>query len=148
MVDIIWAMANHHSDVDEFWMSGPEVDVRGRMLRVIPAEAMVFDKLFIMQRDRCDWPDVLNLVYWAGADMDWKAVLRKIGNDRALLAGLLSVYRWLSPGRAMALPDWLWETVGLPRAGGQWEPDVDARNVSLLDRRPWFGPDRANLQPA
>ena len=150
IVDIIWAMANHRAEIDDLWMSGPAVELRGRWLRVLPAEALLWDKLYIMQRDRCDWPDVLNLLYSVGPDVDWKYLLRRMGEDRALMAAALSVFRWLAPGRAQELPAWIWEHLQLPPAASSLEHphEIDARNVSLLDTRPWFGPDRQKLQPA
>ena len=150
IVDIIWAMANHRQQIDELWMSGPEVTLSGRRLKVLPAEAMLWDKLYIMQRDRCDWGDVVNLLYSAGATVDWEKLLGRIGEDLPLMAGALSVFRWLAPGRAAGLPPWLWERVGLsasaPPANGA--RDYDKRRVDLLDRRPWFVPDRLELESA
>jgi hypothetical protein len=150
IVDVIWAMANHRQQIDELWMSGPEVTLRGRRLKVLPAEAMLWDKLYIMQRDRCDWGDVLNLLYSAGAALNWEMLLGRIGEDLPLLAGALSVYRWVAPGRAAELPDCVWERVGLsaaapPPTGSR---DYDKRRVDLLDRRPWFVPDRLELESA
>jgi len=147
-VDIIWAMANHRQQIDELWMSGPSVNLRGHVLKTLPVEALVFDKVFIMQRDRCDWPDVLNLLYWAGAELDWEKVLARLGPDWPLLAGVLSVFRWMSPGRARALPGWRWEGLQLQAPESQAQPEIVPRRVSLLDTRPWYGPDRAKLQPA
>ncbi len=148
LVDIIWAMANHRAQIDELWLSGPQVTVRGRCVKVLPAEAMLWDKLYIMQRDRCDWPDVLNLLYWAGPEIDWDYLLNRIGDDSALLAGVLSVFRWISPGRARNLPSWLWDRVALPQPPQEVQPEIEQRRVDLLDTRPWYGPDRAKLQPA
>jgi len=145
IVDIIWAMANHRAQIDQLWMSGPEIELRGYGLKVIPAEAMIWDKLYIMQRDRCDWPDVLNLLYSVGPEIRWESVLQRIGDDLPLLAGALSVFGWAAPGRARELPGWLWGKLGLPAPVA--EPSIDQRRVSLLDRRPWFGPDR-KLQDA
>ena len=147
LVDIIWAMANHRQQIDELWLSGPEVEIRGRRMKVLPAEAMLWDKLYIMQRDRCDWPDVLNLLHWAGLDLDWEYLLCRIGDDCPLLAGALSVFRWISPGKARALPGWLWGRLGIAAPEGPG-PDTVERRVKLLDTRPWYGPDRAKLQPA
>ena len=48
-------------------------------------------------------------------------------------------------------PDWLWDRLGLapvnaaPRRG---DDDYDTRRVALLDRRPWFVPERVRLEPA
>jgi hypothetical protein len=150
IVDVIWAMANHRQQIDELWMSGPEVNLRGRTLKVLPAEALLWDKLYIMQRDRCDWGDVLNLLYSAGASVDWEMLLGRIGEDLPLMAGALSVFRWVAPGRAAELPECVWERVGLgaaaPPPGGS--RDYDKRRVDLLDRRPWFVPDRLELESA
>ena len=100
IVDTIWALANGRAEVDEAWMSGPEVEISGRRLKVIPPEVMLWDKLYIMQRERCDWPDVLNLLYTTGPGLDWNFILERLGGDADLLAGALSVFRWISPGIA------------------------------------------------
>ncbi len=146
IVDVIWAMANHRQRIDGLWMSGRESEIHGRCVKVLPPEALLWDKLYILQRDRCDWPDVLNLLYATGADLDWRYVLERIGADMALLAGALAVFRWIAPGRAGSLPPWLWERVGLA-PGAEAEPpgpvpEIDARRASLLDTRPWFRPER------
>ncbi len=150
IVDIIWAMANHRAQIDDLWMSGPEVSLNGRQVKVLPAEALLWDKLYIMQRERCDWPDVENLLYFAGPAVNWHYLVERIGEDTPLLAGALSVFRWLAPARAREFPAWLWEKVGLgsSSAPARELPEFDKRSVDLLDRRPWFGPERARLEPA
>lgn len=148
IVDVIWAMANHRAQIDELWMSGPFVELEGRRLQILPVEALLWDKLYIMQRERCDWSDVLNLLYSAGPDVNWKYLLDRMGEDSVLMAGALSIFRWLSPGRAQALPAWIWERLQMPAMPAEPLPEVDARRVKLLDTRPWYGPDRQKLQPA
>jgi len=140
IVDIIWAMANHRQQIDELWMSGPEIDLHGRRVKVLPAEAMIWDKMYIMQRDRCDWPDVLNLLYSVGSEVDWEYLLCRMGEDTPVLAGVLSVFRWISPGRARSLPQWLWDRLKLEPPPYVPLPEIEPRRVSLLDTRPWYGP--------
>jgi hypothetical protein len=140
IVDIIWAMANHRQQIDDLWMSGPFGEMAGRRVKVLPAEAILWDKLYIVQRERCDWPDVLNLLYATGGQLDWEYLLHRIGDDHPLVAGVLSVFRWAAPGCAAALPRWIWERVGLVPPCPDAAPEIDARAVSLIDRRPWFGP--------
>jgi hypothetical protein len=148
IVDLIWAMANHRAEIDELWMSGPEIELLGYRLKVLPAEAMLWDKLYILQRDRCDWPDVLNLLYSAGREIRWEYIVRRMGADVALLAAILVVFAWMAPAQARQLPDWLWPSLGVapPATGAAGE--IDHARVSLLDRRPWFGPDRRQRQDA
>ena len=51
--------------------------------------------------------------------------------------------------RREQLPPWLWQKVGLATGGMPAEvPEFEKRRIDLLDRRPWFGPERARLEPA
>jgi hypothetical protein len=148
IVDVIWAMANHRQQIDQLWMSGPDVELRGRRMKVLPAEAMLWDKLYIIQKERCDWPDIMNLLYSVGAQIDWEYLLNRMGEDGPLMTAALSVFRWLSPARAEELPPWLWERLGLIPGAAEAAADIVKPHVELLDRRPWYGPDRETLQPA
>jgi hypothetical protein len=141
IVDLIWTTANRNAEVDEAWLSrGPELDVRGKPVRIIPAEELIWAKLYILHRDRCDWPDVLNLIYAAGPTLDWEHLLRRTAEDVRLLSGALSVFAWLSPGRAMMLPAWLWDRLHLPAPQPEPGPDVERSRADLLDIRPWYLP--------
>lgn len=141
LVDLIWAMANQRSKVDRAWIEqGPEVGVDGVRFRLMPAEELLWIKLYIMQKDRCDWPDALNLVYTAGRDLDWRYVLARFGEDRPLLGGLLSMFLWVCPDRARELPAWLWREVGVCPDRISGGPEVYQRRSDLLDTRPWFVP--------
>jgi hypothetical protein len=135
IVDIIWAMPNRRSSVDEQWLTrGPLLEIRGFPLRVIPVEELFWAKTYVMQRDRCDWPDVLNLLYHSGLTIDWEHLLERCEDDFPLLGAILQIFRWLCPERAAKLPVSLWERVGREP---EWV-NCDARS-HLLDMRPWFG---------
>ena len=139
IVDVIWAMANQRAQVDEAWLvRGPEADVRGQRVRVVPPEEMIWSKLYVLQRDRCDLPDVLNLIYATGPSLDWDRLLDRLGDDWPLLTGVLSVFQWMCPGRARELPRKVWRKLQLPRHVEEEGPITNRRRVELLDRRPWF----------
>lgn len=142
IVDVIWAMANQAAEVDEAWLSrGPDVEIAEQRLRLLPPEELLWTKLYVVQRDRCDWPDVLNLIYSKGGVMDWRHLLKRLGDDAALLAGVLSLFAWLCPGRVRTVPGWLWEQLNLieppPSATSR---ECDRHHVGLIDSRPWFIP--------
>jgi hypothetical protein len=141
LVDLIWAMANQRSKVDRAWIDqGPEIGVDGVRFRLMPAEELLWIKLYIVQRDRCDWPDALNLLHAAGPDLDWKYVLARLGEDRPLLTALLSMFTWICPDRARQLPDWLWREVGIPPQNTSGHRELSQARANLLDSRPWFVP--------
>lgn len=148
IIDVMWAMANRRARVDEWWMSGPEVQMREHKLQVLPPEVLLWDKLYVLQRERCDWPDVLNILYFCNANLDWKQLLDRMGDDTDLLAGALSIFRWMSPGCAQKLPDWLWAVVKVEPPPPGLQTKADRRRVSFLDRRPWYGPDRRKQLPS
>jgi hypothetical protein len=142
IVDVIFAMANRRAEITADWFPyGRKTNIRGEVLRAVGAEELLWQKVYVVQRDRCDWPDLFNLIYAAGPELDWDRVLQRFDTDAPLLAGLLSVFTWLCPGHRHLLPDRIRERFHLPDAA----PDggASARCLSLLDSRPWF----AALQP-
>lgn len=148
IVDVIWAMANQRAQVDESWFCpGTIVEARGEEARVISPEVILWDKLYILQRDRSDWPDAMNLLEAVGDRLDWRDIFRRTGEDTPLLAGLLSVFRWISPRRARAVPEWVWRRLGLARPDGRVPRGPDQGHVRLLDSRLWFHPFEAPEKP-
>jgi hypothetical protein len=141
IVDLIWTSPNHRFVVDPRWLSrGRDISIRGTRLKVIPPEELIWAKLYVLQHDRCDWTDILNVLDCTGPMLDWRHLLDRVGPDKPLLAAVLSVYRWMSPENSKRLPPWLWEQVGLlPR---EWDGtgETSKERVVLLDSRDWFGP--------
>ena len=138
IVDAIWAMANHRADVDQQWLSrGPEVIIRGERLRAIPVEELLWCKLYIMQRERCDWIDVFNLLDARAAWIDWDHLLDRLAVDSPLLAGALAVFAWLAPDRVRDIPEGVWWRVGLARPS-YTDGQISRARADLLDSRPWF----------
>ena len=137
IVDIIWAMANQRAQTDEQWFErAPAATVRGEALKIVPMEEFLWCKLYIMQRDHCDWTDVFNLIYAVGKELDWEHLLDRLEEDRPLLKGLLTVYGWLCPEQARELPKWLRNELDLPELE---KPVARKRDhVRLLDTRGWF----------
>jgi hypothetical protein len=137
IVDIIWALANSRAQVDEDWLShGPMVDLFDERMNLVPAEELIFSKLHVVQRERCDWPDVLNLLYVVGAHMDWDRLLARCAGEEKLLAAVLLTFSWIAPGRAEALPEWVWDRLEIPPP--ETGPFKDEERIASLDSRPWF----------
>jgi hypothetical protein len=137
IVDLIWAMANQRAQVDEHWFTrATPVSIRGEPLHVIPMEEFVWCKVYILQRDHCDWTDVMNVLYVAGPRMNWEWLLTRLEDDWAVLKALLTLYSWLCPGRARELPSRLRSRMQLDRVIVHNNP---RRNrIRLLDTRGWF----------
>lgn len=138
IVDIMWAMANQRAEVDSHWLNGGrEFELNGLRLRALPAEELLWAKLYVLQRERCDWQDVLNIVGAAGRTLDWDRLLARLGDDLPVLRAVLSLFAWIAPGLACELPGTLWLRVGLPCPEPSAE-SIDRYRAGLLDLRPWF----------
>jgi len=139
IVDAIWAMANHRTVVDQDWLGrGPEASIKGERLRAIPLEELIWSKLYVLQRERCDWTDIFNLLDARVDRVDWEHLLLRLGEDQPLLAGALRVFCWVAPDRLPAIPSSVRTRFGLPEPSGSVDPELSRARARLLDTRPWF----------
>jgi hypothetical protein len=142
IVDIIWSMANQRAQVDEQWFErSGTLKLRGQELSIVPPEELMWCKLYILQRDHCDWTDVFNLLYAVGHQLDWPHVLRRLEEDTPLLKAVLNVYGWLCPKYVLKLPEQLFRQLRMPRP--KTVTKQKRNHIRLLDSRGWF----AALQP-
>ena len=105
-------------------------------------EELIWCKLYVLQRDRCDWPDIFNLLYAVGAGLDWSRLFERVGADAPLLLAALGVFGWLCPGRLAQFPQSVQDR--LASFGTSGAEDHRLAALRWLDSRPWF----AALQPA
>jgi hypothetical protein len=137
IVDVIWTMANHRTEVDQNWIRcGPEVEFGGERIKLIPVEELIWSKLYVLQRDRSDWPDVINLIDRSLHTIDWHRLFDRLGEDAPLLASVLGVYGWLRPEQIEHLPEWLRAKVYAPFKPA--DPNLTKRRAALIDSRPWL----------
>ncbi len=138
IVDVIWSMANYRAEVDRLWLErGAEFDFAGERMRALPAEEMLWTRLYVIQHDRCDWPDIMNLLASVGAKLDWDRLFERVAGDRPLLAAALGMFGWLDPARAARIPEDVWSRLGL-RLPGEPPAPGERPHPSLLDLRQWY----------
>jgi hypothetical protein len=137
--DVIWALPNHRVEIDDAWFERARpLRLRDRDLRVAPPEEIMRVKLYVLQRGRCDWPDVLNILSVTVEQIDWRWLVQRMGPDLPLLHGLLATFNWLCPARARAIPEWLRAQFALPEIPVD-DPDADeVHRAALFESRPWF----------
>jgi hypothetical protein len=123
LFDVIWDLPNHRVAVDDGWFQRAHpLWLRGRLLAAVPAEELIRAKLYVLQRERCDW----------------RWLVSRMGRDVALLHAVLAVFNWLSPHRAASLPAWVREQFALPPVDVDDPAAAEERRVRLFDSRPWF----------
>lgn len=140
ILDLIWSLPNHRGDVTPEWLTGAnKVEIHGTEMRLLSLEDLVWSKLYVMQRERCDWPDIFNMLNASAEHVNWEYLMERLGPDTALFGGVLAAYRWLCPVQAANLPEWVWERCGLITNLKQ-DYCADGARADLLDTRDWFGP--------
>lgn len=140
VVDIIDGFPNYRAELDERWVTGGPIGRFGETpVRLIPPEELIWAKLYVFQRGRCDWPDILNLLYEVGPRLAWRHLISRLGEDLPLLTAALAILRWLAPGRAASFPPWVWRETQLDE-GPLDEVELSPLRVRLLESRPWFIP--------
>ena len=148
ILDLIWELPNHRVPIDEEWFRrGVPITLGGYAYVVVPAEELVRVKLYVMQRERCDWVDVLNIMAGSVERIDWRWLVARMARDMPLLQAALAIFSWMSPARARALPEWLRQQFALPDVGGDDPQATELRRVRLFDSRPWFAPHQPVDQP-
>lgn len=148
ILDVIWALPNHRVPIDEAWFEHARpVHLHGAEYDVVPIEELVRVKLYVMQRERCDWVDVLNALAGSIEQIDWPHLVARMGRDLPLLQAVLALFAWLSPDRAIAIPAELRERFALPAVESEDLAALEARRVRLFDSRPWWAVHQPEDQP-
>jgi Uncharacterised nucleotidyltransferase len=148
IVDVIWQSANKTGVVDPTWR---ERAVPGEMAGVATwfasPEDLIWLKAFIVQRERCDWPDILNLITASEGRLGWRALLERFGPHWTLLQSILYLFDWTCPQHFDYVPTALRQelqrrTRARDRSlqSGDAEPGEGEEGCrwQLLDSRPWF----------
>jgi hypothetical protein len=153
--DIIFSSGNGIAAVDDNWFRhGVDETVLGVPVRLVPAEEMIWQKAFIMERERYDGADVAHLIRARGKTLDWDRLLGHFeGPHGRLLLAHLVLFHYIYPTERACIPDRV--IAGLV-SRCQAEPDGAASDLCrgpLLSRAQylpdidWWGYADARLQP-
>ena len=95
LVDCIFASANDACQVDAEWFAqAPEAIALEMPVRLIPGEAMIWQKSFIMEQERYDGADVLHLAHDCSPSLDWQRLLKQFGDYWLCPEPLLSLLQY------------------------------------------------------
>ena len=139
ILDVIWALPNHRVTVDNAWFEHARpVTLRGEAYQTMPLEEFIRVKLYVMQRQRCDWVDVLNALAGSVERGNWEHLIARMGPDLPLLQAVLIIFAWMAPGRVNLIPPEVRGRFALPRIETTDPASMEARRVHLFDSRSWY----------
>jgi hypothetical protein len=102
----------------------------------VPAEELLVLKSFVLQKDRCDWSDLINLLCFTAASLDWDHVIDRFGPELPLLRGLLNVFAWVCPIEAAQIPESTRKKLKIEVIMPEDPVATTRERVKLLDTRP------------
>ena len=104
-LDIIFNSGNGICRVDETWFRfAIDGNVLGMDLKLCPAEETIWQKAFILERDRCDLADVAHLLRHCGQRLDWQRLVRRFDRRWRVLLAHIILFDFIYPGHRDVIP--------------------------------------------
>jgi hypothetical protein len=105
-IDLIYRAGNGLCEVDDEWFAhAREAQVLGRTLRLCPPEEMIWQKAFVMERERYDGADVLHLLRSTASTLDWERFVTRFDDDWRVLLSHLVLFGYVYPLQRKDIPD-------------------------------------------
>ncbi len=121
-IDLIFDTVNNICRVDDSWLENatPSVFV-GEDVLMLPAEELVFCKLYVLNRERYDAADVNHIWLKAGKNMDWKRLLFRMDPHWHILLAQVIQFQFVYPSEFHEIiPKWLFDEL-IRRANEQYD---------------------------
>jgi hypothetical protein len=122
-IDIIFSSDNGIGMVDDEWFTyAVEQTILDMPILLCPREEMIWDKAFIMERERYDGADVAHLLRTATAHLDWSRLLRRFNSHWRVLFCHLTLFGFIYPDERTTIPDWVMHDMIGQLWHEQWNP--------------------------
>lgn len=155
-VDLVFSSGNGICRVDDDWFANAiEADVLGMPVKIAPVEELLWQKMFVMERERYDGADVAHIIRSCAATLDWDRLLRRIGPHWQLLLSYLILFSFIYPSERHRIPDHIMneltarlqtEISGLPSDDRVCRGTLTSRAQYLIDIGR-YGYEDARLRP-
>jgi len=73
-------------------------------VKLMPAEELIWQKAFIMERERFDGADIVHIIRKSGPNLDWRRLVDRFGQYWPLLFSYLVFYVFVYPSERDAIP--------------------------------------------
>lgn len=121
-IDIIFDTVNNICRVDDTWLQhAPEMEFVGCKVRMLPAEELIFCKLYVQNRERFDGADVNHVLLKQGKNLDWKRLMQRMDPHWHILLAQLVMFQFVYPSDFHdIIPRWVFDEL-MMRAQQQYD---------------------------
>lgn len=121
-IDIIFDTVNNICRVDDTWLQhAPEMEFVGCKVKMLPAEELIFCKLYVQNRERFDGADVNHVLLKQGKNLDWKRLMRRMDPHWHILLAQLVMFQFVYPSDFHEIiPRWVFDEL-VKRAQEQYD---------------------------
>jgi Uncharacterised nucleotidyltransferase len=104
-IDIISSSGNGCCPVDDEWFARSKPgQVLGEQVVLCPAEKMIWQKAFVMERERFDGADIMHLIRARAHELDWEHLLRRFDTNWRVLLSHLVIFGFVYPAERTKVP--------------------------------------------
>jgi predicted nucleotidyltransferase len=136
-VDVIFSSGNGLCRVDDSWFeAAPDAQIFGVPVKLVRPEEMIWQKAYIMERERFDGADVAHLVAACAPTLDWTRLVQRFDTDWRVLWSHLVLFGFIFPSRRHLIPLDLVKDFDARIACEQTDPSLGDKvcNGTLLSR--------------
>jgi hypothetical protein len=106
VVDLVFSSGNGVCRVDDEWFTNAlEAEVLGMPVKIAPVEELLWQKSFVMERERYDGADVAHVLRSCAESLDWDRVMRRFESYWELLLAHLIMFGFIYPSDRHRIPD-------------------------------------------
>lgn len=104
-VDLVFSSGNGVCTVDDEWFEhAVETQVLGMPVKIVPCEEFIWQKSFVMERERFDGADIMHVLRACASTLDWTRLTQRYGDNWQLLHSYLVLFTFIYPSESAALP--------------------------------------------
>ena len=104
-VDLVFSSGNGICRIDDEWFEHAiEAEVLGMPVKIAPIEEFLWQKAFVMERERFDGADVMHLIRHCAEIIEWERLLRRFDRYWPLLLTYLVMFTFIYPSEKHRIP--------------------------------------------
>jgi hypothetical protein len=105
VVDLVFSSGNGICQVDDMWFTNAlEADVLGMPVKIAPVEELLWQKAFVMERERYDGADVAHVLRSCAESLDWDRLMLRFEPYWQLLLSYLILFGFIYPSERHRIP--------------------------------------------